>query len=1714
VGHDCILPTKEHIVAHFHLGPADLAFAGAGDRFQKNLAALRLLHNLTTTNRAATDDERRILAHYSAFGESALLNRLFRYDHISGRYVLLPVYEEFLDPHAATHLRKAALTAFYTPLDLVQTIWQAVERLGFEAVGQPRILEPAAGVGHFISAMPPVLRERAQITAMELDPISGQMLGHIHPDIALHAGVGFETVDLPGSWFDLVISNVPFGETSVYEPLVPPALRRTVHDFFFAKALRLLRPGGLLIFLTSWGTLDKRSPTVRQFLAEQATLLGAFRLPNGVFRQISGSESATDLLILQKKAQVTAEEPSWLYTVEADYPRTTNHHSLTTGSRYTRQIADVEELAAAKVVVNQHWLDNPACVLGQPQVGVSDQSLWLHVASPAEELAVLLSERLAALQRNDLPLPPPQSTRPSAPPVEQLDLARVLPDQHARANGLVAIYDAAKALLTADRADDPASESLRTALNQVYDTFVARFSVIHDPRNQRVLADVPELQFLLALECNPQRSTSGYWYASKERLFTERTVRPQRPIVPGSLTPTDALLRCLNDQGKLNLGYMEELTGLPESQVIDQLGERIYRVPGSDQYELDNVYLSGNVVAKLREAHAWAAHDPTLQRNVAALEAVQPTSLGPSEIRLNLHAFWLPDSLVTTFIQSLLPTWRGEATYQSALGAWALTDPDQRGAQAVEAETQWGTPRANAITILSASLRGIPITVYDIIMTDAGERRVLNPAETVAAQEKQQTIAQHFEQWVWDDSSRSAHICALYNRQFNSVRMRRYDGTHLHFAGINPHVLRDGDLTDYQKAAVWQILQNPTALLSFAVGGGKTFTAIAAAVEAKRLGLCHKPLAIVPNTLVGQWASEARRLYPGLRVLAMGPEDFERQRRGVVLSRIATSDWDLIVIAHTSFTLLPLSADLVHRFQEAETDRLRAYLEEQRGTATSHEGKRSLKQIERSILKLEQRLQGLITATRHDSGRTITWNELGVDLLIVDEAQNFKNLYLPTRLTNIAGLPSAHSQRALDLRIKTWDLLQQQRKVVFLTATPIMNTLAEAYVMQLYLQQEQLEAVGIHHFDEWVSLYAQPKMAFELKPDSSGFRMQTRLASFINLPEMAALWRQVLTIRTKEQMALPEPQLVTGKLIPVVVPPSRALTYYIQTLAARAEAVRSGRIDPTIDNLLKIVTDGRKAALDIRLVIPKAPRPAQTKILALVKRVAQIYHTFTPLKGTQLIFCDLATPKGKRTTPARPNADDDDTPEVESQDERRMGHFVYGEIRAELIQQGIPHAEIAFIHDYQTKAQRDGLFAAMNEGRVRVLLGSTGMMSAGMNVQRRLIALHNLDCPWRPGDLEQRHGRILRQGNQWPEIYCFAYLTEGSFDGYSWQLIESKARFIAQALAGEITARTIDDTAEVVLSAAEIKAIASGNPQVLRKVQLETEIARLERVRTVWRDTLVNLRMEHVHTTESRERLLQRVAAWEQAQTIAEAHPAQPFQVTLRQRGKAKVFTDRMVAGTALRFFLDHPPEGQQTSVLGQYRGFDLVLRHRPAFPAELSLSLPAGATLDTIATTTDAGIWQSANRLIQTIPSVITHLQERIAAADDRLVTIAREQQRLATWDGQVAYDAAVAALAQITATLAAAEQTSEPTTAVAPDADETRLEALLRALAEEIDDPPALPVSIPPAPASLAWMAEEQERQQRTRPVDRPRPVPLLQPEPRRSAPQPTFEQLSLFG
>ncbi len=1707
----------------FHLD--HLAYTGAADRFAKNIAALQLLHALETERRPATEDERRTLAHYSAFGESANLNKLFQWNQTESRYALHPEYAALLDAADAKHLRRTALTAFYTPVEVVQAIWRAVERLGIGTLPHPRIIEPALGVGHFISAMPPALRASAEITAVELDPLSARIARQIHPDITLHAGIGFEAVELPTNWFDLAISNVPFGDMAIHDPLVEPALRRTIHDYFFAKALRSVRLGGLVVFLTSWGTLDKATPTVRRFLATHTDLLGAFRLPNGVFRAMSGSESATDLLILQKKAVPDNAHVHWLGLAEADYPRTTDRN-LTTGSRYTREITDADELAAQRVSVNQLWLAEPERVIGLPCVVVADNSLWLQVRPPHSGIAPALDAQMQRLlpenvlrPRDDYSLLDDGKPKPSVSRSVGADVLTLPPfdeAREARATALTAIYTTAKALIKRELNNDPDVERTREQLNTVYDQFVRQWGAIHDPRTQRLFRDVPELAFLLALECNPRQDTRGRWRADKERIFRERTLRPVQGVLPGTLTPTEALLHCLDERGQLDLPRIAELCGQDVPQTVAALGDRIFPLPGTARYELADVYLSGNVRAKLREAQTWAERAAVWERNVAALQAVQPMPLGPGEIIVNLNAVWLPDDVVTDFIKVLLPRFVGEARYNHSLGEWRIIDTYNAGTFSVEARSKWGTKRVNAMDILEASLKGIPITVYDEIKVGDGTRRVLNPAETVAAQEKQEEIKRHWEQWVWADPDRVTRLCHIYNERFNSIRMRSYNGQHLSFPGMVTHILRDGDLAAYQKDAVWQILQSPSALLAFAVGGGKTFTSVAAIAEAKRMGLVNKPLAVVPNNLVGQWANEARRLYPGMRVLAMGPEDFEKARRSTVLSRIATGDWDLVIVAETSAKFLPLGEGLLEAFRDKETDRLRAYLEELRATATSSDQKRSLKQIERAVAKLEARFDSMAAAIRRDSDRAITWHELGIDMLIVDEAHCFKNLFVASKLTNIAGLPRGNSQRALDMRIKTWDVLQNGGKVVFLTATPIMNTLGEAYVMQLFLQEATLEASGIHHFDEWVSLYAQPRMSFEMKPDGSGFRMNTRLNTFVNLPEMSAMWRQVMNVRTKQQMGLPEPELVTGKPIPVVVPPSAALKRFVQSLGERAERIRRGQVDPSTDNMLKITSEGRKAALDMRLVFPGTKRRARCKIGELVTRVKLLYDTFDACKGTQIVFCDLATPKGasqsqaeKKTTAASSSTSGDDADqakeEVETTEETRLANFVYYEIRDELMQRGIPKEEIAFIHDYKTKEGRDALFAAMNDGRVRVLLGSTNKMSTGMNVQRRLVALHDLDCPWRPGDLEQRHGRIQRQGNLLPEVYIFAYITEGSFDGFLWQTVESKARFIAQAMAGEITARSIEDTSDAVLSAAEVKAIASGNPRIVRKVQLETEIGRMERVRAVHRDTEVALRMDRRQAERRMAELQARAAVLEAAHAAAAAVPHDGFRAEVAtQLGHHTLttFSKRAEAGEALRRIVEQYEAAAAFQrdtiawIIGRYRGFELRLKVHPHVSPELVLRLPDGAPVGVLALRTDTGVFQSADSLLANLPESQRQVAAHIADTEQRIREIDAELGRMAVWDGQAAYDAARAELKAINDDFAAIEQALHAAPSAVSDAatdcPSVEEHAATGTLAPEIvaavtalldDDDDAMPpeearATFPPALRSLAWMEAELQR------------------------------------
>ena len=1002
--------------------------------------------------------------------------------------------------------------------------------------------------------------------------------------------------------------------------------------------------------------------------------------------------------------------------------------------------------------------------------------LFYTVVPPSDtDLATALQHRLAVTLPLDVVteaaepvLITPSTTRRDllSDAGDDLDPSTVGASQLARATSLADVYHAAKALIREElqSSDDAVLDAARSELNRIYDAFVASYGIISTPTNKRLFKHLPELAFLIALEERPHR-TGETWVADKAPIFRSRTLRPLPRMEDGSLSVQDALIRSLDITGGVDLTLICRLSGQSKDTVLKELHGVIFRVPSLavEEYQTADAYLSGNVRVKLREARALAELNPAFQHHVAALEAVQPSLLGKDEIIVRLGAAWVPSEIIAAFLHHLLPAFRGSVRFQEFDASWHIT-PNDAAKYSVENTSRWGTPRMTALTIVQALLGNSPVIVRDTIeLPDGGTTTIVNDKETAAAQEKAIAIRQAFAEWIWAEPTREQQLITLYNEKFNALRPRQYDGSHLSLPGLNTAVLRGGDLSEWQKAAVWQALQNPATLLAHAVGAGKTFTMVAIAREARRMGLAHKPLLVVPNHLVGQTANEALRLFPGLKVLALGSEDFARERRGMVLSRIATGDWDLIVVPFTSFQFLPIDAEVLECFHERERARLRSALEAAHDDAKQPGAdektcKRAIKKIEKALERLEVRIKNAVGRIKRDSVRTITWHELGIDLLMVDESHGFKNLYVPTRL-QVAGVSQADSLRAMDMRIKTWDLLRRGKKVLFATATPIMNTLGEAYVMQLYLQEQELTALGIDMFDAWVSTFAEVRDMFEMKPDGSGFQVKSRLNTFINLPELAELWRVVMNVRTAEQLSLPRPTLVSGKPIVVSVPASKALKQLIRQFVRRVEAIKNGQVDPRIDNMLKLTSEARLAALDTRLLLggPEAPR---CKINALIERVAWLYHTYDAAKATQLIFCDLATPKGKADPVPETAEADPDAPPVEEATaaEQSLQNDVYAEIRRKLIRQGIPSAEVAFIHDYPTRAKRDELFAALNAGTIRVLIGSTNKMGTGMNVQQRLIALHHLDAPWRPGDVEQRDGRILRQGNRWPQCYIFHYM--------------------------------------------------------------------------------------------------------------------------------------------------------------------------------------------------------------------------------------------------------------------------------------------------------------------------------------------------------------------
>jgi len=1391
-----------------HLTASDtVAIGGPKQRVEQNLAAITTLKTLESENRPATAEEQRILVRYVGWGG---LSTVFNESHKDYSADLRAALTD-TEYEAA---RASTPNAHYTSLPVIQGVYDALTRLGVS--GPIRMLEPAAGVGHFLGMMPTELSAQAARSAVEMDGISGRITAALYPHARVQV-TPLQQARLPQQGFDLVVSNVPFGNYQVADPSFrgrPKALASSIHNYYFAKALDLTRPGGIVAFITSHYTMDAKDTTVRRYLAEQATLLGAIRLPNTAFKSNAGTEVVTDIVFLQKKdGSRAAQSEAW------EESRQTDDHAI-----------------------NEYFLSNPRMVLGRhASTGLRHRDNE-YTVEPTGDLAEQLASAVSLLP-SGMYAPPttaaaavtahlPSQTRPAADVsdgawfIEDGQLftkrgdervpAALSPPEAARVRGLIGVREALRHTMdTMLRADATPSQikSAQRALNSRYDVFVKKHGYLAKRQNYKVFREDPDVYTMLALEHWTPKATKPELAA----IFTARTLRPHVPVESVE-TPKEALLVSLNETGRVDWARMSALTGRSSDDLQAALEGLVFHDPGTDTWEQADRYLSGNVKAKLRAATEAAATTPSYVANVEALTRVQPADLLPTDIAIRLGSPWVPPDVIDAFAAHLgLSGLR--FSYSPALAKWSMDTRRFHGGHTTQNTAQWGTDRKLATELLATSLNlGTPV-VYDTVQDANGEKRVVNQKDTLAAREKQEAIAQEFRSWVWEDPSRASALSGIYNETMNTMRLWEPDGSHLSLPGTNPAIT----FRPHQKNFIWRGLQQANALAHHVVGAGKTFAGIALALEKRRLGLARKPMVVVPNHLVQQWARDGLRLYPAARVLASTKADFDPKNRKRFLNRIATGDWDIVIVPMSHFGRIKVGDAIFNEYVRRELSAYETELRRARELAGKNDP--TVKELEKSKLNLEAKLRTTKEGQAKDA-QVLTFEQLGVDMLMVDEAHNYKKLGFPTKMTRVAGVPAGPgSQRAFDLMVKSSYLATANPTggTVFLTGTPISNTMAEMYVLMRYLAQPALDERGIPQFDGWAATFGDTVTAFEISPTGRGFRQKTRFAKFTNLPELVQLYRSVADVQTADMLKLPTPPLKGGKAAVHVVDASPDIDAFVETLLERYAAVLGlegrQRPDPSVDNPLKITTDGRKAALDLRLV--GLDQPDGGKVDQVTERIKAIWDRTAASKGTQLVFADLGTPS------KRAKAVD-------------IGDFtVYDAIRDRLSEIGIPREQVAFIQEANTDARKQALFDSMNAGDVRVLIGSSETMGAGMNVQQRLVALHHMDAPWRPSDIEQREGRILRQGNDFLdpessiydkdfEVEIHTYVTERSFDAYLWQLLENKARFIRQALKGDVTARETDDADDVVLNYAQAKGAASGNPAIMEHAKTQSDVQRME----------------------------------------------------------------------------------------------------------------------------------------------------------------------------------------------------------------------------------------------------------------------------------------------
>ena len=1551
---DAVEPERStlELAGNFHITDDDLGVGGPKQKFARNIEAIRTLFKLEEEHRGATAEEQQVLSQYVGWGGLA-----DAFD--PGKDSWAKEYAELKgllseDEYAAA--RSSTLNAHYTSPTVIRGIYDAVERMGFRS---GNILEPSMGVGNFFGMLPDTMQD-SRLYGVELDSITGRIAKKLYPQADINVA-GFETTDRR-DFYDLAVGNVPFGQYKVNDKAYNK-LGFSIHNYFFAKAIDQVRPGGIVAFVTSRYTMDSKDSTARKHMAECADLLGAIRLPNNAFKANAGTEVVSDIIFLQKRDRPIDHEPDWV------------------------QLGKTEDGFA----INQYFVDHPEMVLGEL---TTESTPYGHDLTVAPIEGAVLADQLAEAVQHiegqyvEVEVETPdvadaeveRKTLPADPDVKNFSYAVVDGEVYYRENSImtqVELSDNAKARVTGmvelrqivnqliqEQLDDYPDEDIKATqakLNTAYDAFTAKYGLLNDRKNGRLFEDDSSYYLLCSLENLDENKQ----LKSKADMFTKRTIRPEHTITSVD-TPSEALAVSIGEHGRVDLPYMAELLGSPGDyeRITTELQGVIFKDPSADADEPEagwqtaDEYLSGNVRNKLRMAQLAAESHPEFKINVEALTKAQPKDLEASEIDIRLGATWLNPAIVQQFMmETFQPPYRIrynnliQVRYSPFTSEWRIGNKSAAGMYDIMSTETYGTHRANAYKILEDTLNLRDCRIYDTIEEDGKERRVLNQKETMLAQQKQQAIKDTFAGWVWQDPQRRNLLVKQYNELFNSTRPREYDGSHIHFVGMNPEI----NLREHQRNAVAHVLYGGNTLLAHEVGAGKSFEMAASAMESKRLGLCQKSLFVVPNHLTEQWASEFLRLYPNSKLLVTSKKDFEPANRKRFCARIATGDYDAVIIGHSQFEKIPLSAERQARIIEDQIEEIENAIAEAKEQSGEHF---TVKQMEKTRKTLEVKLKKLQSTDRKDD--VVTFEQLGVDRLFVDESQNYKNLYLYTKMRNVAGLSTSEAQKSSDMfgKCRYLDEVTGGRGVIFATGTPISNSMTEMYTLMRYLQYSTLQQKQLTHFDAWASTFGETTTAIELAPEGTGYRARTRFAKFFNLPELMNMFKEAADIKTSDQLHLPVPE---AKFETVVVKPSEIQQDMVKSLSERAAEVHSGAVDPSVDNMLKITSDGRKIGLDQRLMNPLTPDDPDSKLNACVDNVLRIWNETKEDNLTQLIFCDMSTPKGD-------------------------GSFnVYDDIRTKLLAAGVPESEVEFIHNADTEGKKADLFSKVRSGKVRVLLGSTAKMGAGTNVQTLLVAVHHLDVGWRPSDMTQRNGRIIRQGNKNKQVYVYNYVTEGTFDAYLWQTLENKQKFISQIMTSKSPMRSCDDVDEQALSYAEVKALCAGDPRIREKMDLDVQVAKLKVLRSDYQNQKYRLEDKLLkHYPEEIQKAKNRIAALKNDAQIADAHP-QDKENFCGMTIKGMVFDEKKAAGERLMLACKEMPNADMM-LLGTYRGFELNIRfdsfkneHQIVLRGELSYPVPLG---------------DDPRGNIVRLDNAIGNFADRIADADAALDSLEQQKQ------------------------------------------------------------------------------------------------------------------------